>query len=105
MEESFEDIYDEDVEKIIGQLEDAGVMDWTGFDEIGDRMYTIDMEKLSVEFPELYEMMLADINDDLMHLYQVGLLNITYNEDLEPLFEISEEGRKFMEENGFGISD
>lgn len=105
MEEFFEDVYDEDTERIIGALEDAGIMDWTGFDETGDRVYKIDMAKLSVEFPELYDMMMDDMNQDLMHLYEVGLINITYNEDLEPMYEITEEGRKMMEENGFGLSD
>lgn len=47
------------------------------------------------------------INDDietaLMGLVERGLVNVTYNEDLEALFTISDEGKKVVESLGANL--
>ena len=38
-----------------------------------------------------------EVEAELMHLYKIGAIKVTYDENLEARFEITEEGHKAME--------
>ena len=94
---------DEEIEDAIDYLESVGAFDWVGMDEDGERILKPNMAIISEHYPELYDMLMSDLNDTLMDLYKMGLVSIEYDEKLTPMFEVSEEGKKYLNENGFGI--
>jgi hypothetical protein len=94
---------DDDIEDAIDYLEDVGAFEWVGMDGDGERIPKPNMELIYQHYPELYDMLMSDLENTLMDLYKVGLVNVDYDEDLTPRFEISEEGKQYLNENGFGI--
>lgn len=94
---------DDDIEDAIDYLEDVGAFEWVGMDEDGERILKPNMKIISEHYPELYDMLMSDLNETLMDLYKMGLVNIEYDENLTPMFEVSEEGKNYLNENGFGI--
>ena len=90
-------------EEFIGYLEDAGALEWVGMDKDGERILKPNMEILAEVYPEMYYDLLEDLNNTLMGLYEKGLVDIDYDEDLEARFKLSPEAMEFLEENGYGM--
>ena len=38
-----------------------------------------------------------ELTEALMHLFEIGAVNVTYDENLEARFQITEEGKQIME--------
>lgn len=95
----------EEEEAIMAYLEDVGAMEWVGMHDSGDRIMKPNLEKLKEFAPEIYEVMIDELNKDLMALYEKGLIEISYDSiTLEPTFIVSEEGIKAMEQLGFQLN-
>ena len=90
-------------EEFIGYLEDAGALEWVGMDKDGERILKPNMEVLAEVYPEMYYDLLEDLNETLMGLYDKGLVEIDYDEELEAKFKLSPEAVEFLEENGYGM--
>lgn len=88
-------------EEFIAYLEDAGALEWVGMDKNGERILKPNMEILHQVYPEMYYDLLDDLNDTLLALYEKGLVDIEYDEDLETRFTLSPEAIEFLEENGY----
>lgn len=99
------DDYDEIIDAIIADLEECGGLEWIVMDGEGERLFRFHLDIVKEVMPELYEVMMEDINDELMHLYSEGLVELEYTENLEPLFKISEKGRKYLMANGYDLGD
>lgn len=97
MEPDFED----DDDKIIAWLENEGALEWVGMDDNGERILSFNLDRLQVVSPEIYETFMEDMNENLKSLYENGLVEVEYDESLQPRFRISEEGKKLMREYGF----
>lgn len=96
----FEDFESE--EEIIGWLEDQGALTIEGVDESGEIVLRMIPEKMKQVFPELYYDMRKEIDMALWELYEMGYVRVSYDEDLNPSFSITEEGKKIMEKYGYG---
>lgn len=44
--------------------------------------------------------MLDEMNRELLDLYSLGFITIEYDQNLTPSFKITDEGKKYLEENG-----
>lgn len=86
---------------MIGYLEDQGAIIWDGVAENGEAVFRFDLDKLKVIMPELYKEVMADIDKDLMMLYEKGFVEMEYDEDLNATFRATEEGQKWMKRHGF----
>lgn len=104
-EEELSDYEKAILEGMVGELEDQGVFEWVGMDEDGDRILAPNLDRMQQVVPDMYQMMMEEISEMLKHLYELGYVEVSYDENLEPLFKISNEGRAFMRENGFEIGD
>jgi hypothetical protein len=93
-EEDYEDDY------LLEHYMSIGAIDVAGIDESGEFIMEI-TEKAKEVAPELWESHERHVNDSLMKLYDLGLMTVTYNEDLEAVFELTEEGKQKARE--FGI--
>jgi len=95
----------EEEDAVMAYLEEVGAMEWVGMDESGDRIMKPNFDKLKEFAPEIYEGIMEELNNDLMELYEIGLIEVSYDDNLDPMFSISPEGLKFMEEKGFSIEE
>jgi hypothetical protein len=75
----------------------GGAYDTGEFSEDGEPIYKFNMTILKELRPELYEVFMEELDADLLHLYELGLVDIDYNENLEATFSVSEKGREYME--------
>jgi hypothetical protein len=105
MEEEFSDYEKAIMDGMIDDLENIGAFEWVGMDETGDRVLAPNMELLKEVAPELYNMIAGDITESLHSLYEQGLVEIEYDEELIPTFKISEAGREVMKQQGFEIGE
>lgn len=92
-----EEYEDEETMKVIGYLEEQGAITWGGIDENGEALFYFNMEILREVMPELYDDIIADLDTDLLKLYEQGLVEVEYDEDLNASFRITEKGQKYFE--------
>lgn len=92
MEDDKDDMLDYYIE--IGAVEIAGVS------EDGEFIYAI--TPLAKELaPDLWEAHEKHVDESLLSLYDMGLVSVSYDENLEATLELTEEGKKKAKE--FGI--
>lgn len=97
------DKFEDDSEEFISMLENEGVLGWVGMAADGDRLMSFDMDKLKNTHPELHEVIIEDINNSIIDLYDKGLVEVEYDEDLKATFTISDEGKELLESLGFDL--
>jgi hypothetical protein len=90
---------------LIQYLMSQGALYWDGMTTEGEPSIKMNTEKLKEIAPEVYEAMMAEIEDSLMELYSVGLVDVIYDEDLSASFKISDEAYEELEKKGFYHTD
>ena len=91
------DFNKENDDEIIGWLEEQGAISWDGMADNGEALFKFNLEKVKEIMPDLYAEIMADIDEDLMSLYQDGLVEIEYDENLNVLFRPSEKTQKMID--------
>jgi hypothetical protein len=99
--EDFEYLSDEEADDFVERMIEAGILIEDGFDEDGELTYTYNFELMKILLPEMYEEIMNGINDNLIDLYEMGLIKIEYNEDLKAVFSATEEGMIFFKNQGY----
>jgi hypothetical protein len=87
---------DEEDSKIIQYLEENNALIWEGMDEDGEAIFRFNLEVLKEVMPELHKQIIEDIDEDLLTLYQEGLVELEYDEELNAKFKLSEKGQEVM---------
>jgi DNA-binding transcriptional ArsR family regulator len=90
---------DNDWKEKLGYYVDLGVVELEGLDENGEPIYSIN-EMAQELAPELWDAHMEHVDQALTALYEEGLLEVEYDEDLEPMFRISKEGYHRAKEYG-----
>jgi len=96
---------DEEHREIMEYLISEGAATLEGIDDDGEAIYQFDMEILEEVMPELHAVMQQDMDQILVDLYEKGLIEVSYDEDLNALMSISEQAKIVLEEAGFSIDD
>ena len=96
---------DEEHQAIMEYLVAEGAAILEGIDEDGEAIYQFDMEILEEVMPELYAVMQQDMDQVLIDLYEKGLIEVSYDEDLNAIMSISEQGKVALTEAGFEIDE
>ena len=99
--EDFEYLSEDEADDFVERMIEAGILVEDGFDEDGELTYTYNFELMKVLLPEMYDDIMAGINDNLISLYQMGYVKIEYNEDLKAVFSATEEGLTFFKDQGY----
>jgi hypothetical protein len=88
----------EDADRLAYYME-IGVVTLEGMDENGELIFAIseDAETLA---PELWQSHTEYVNRSLMELYEDGLVEIEYDENLEAIIHLSPEGQRIAKEKG-----
>ena len=79
---------------------EIGVISLEGMDEDGEMIFSINEELAKVVAPELWKSHTEYIDRSLVELFQAGLVNIEYDENLEAHIHISPEGEQAAKEKG-----
>ena len=96
---------DEEHREIMEYLISEGAAIFDGIDEDGEPIYMFDMEILEEVMPELHAVMQQDMDDVLVDLYQKGLIDVSYDENLNAIMSVSEQGKVALAEAGFDLDD
>jgi DNA-binding PadR family transcriptional regulator len=95
MEEDFEFNSDDKLEYYIS----IGAIELAGVDNTGEFIYKI-TEAASEVAPELWDAHEEYVDKSLMDLYEKGLVNVSYDENLEATLELTEEGKEIAKQMG-----
>ena len=78
---------------------EIGAIELAGMDESGEMVFTINdsAEELA---PELWQAHMDYIDKNLIELYEAGYLKVDYDDNLEAMISLSEEGFKIAKEKG-----
>jgi len=76
-----------------------GAVEIAGIDEGGEFIYAITPSAKELA-PDLWEAHENHVNESLMSLYDMGLVSVSYNEDLEATIELTDDGKKKAKELG-----
>lgn len=90
--------HEDDEEFFLEKLIELGIAELSGMTAQGEITYLFDMVKMKDKFPELYAVMMEETEEALMELYGKGLVDVEYDENLEPMFSISEETREILKD-------
>jgi len=96
---------DEEHREIMEYLVSEGAAILEGLDEDGEPVYMFDMEVLEEVMPDLHAVMQEDMDQVLVDLYQKGLIEVSYDESLNAIMNISEQGKVALIEAGFDLND
>jgi len=94
----YEEEYDEDDMKLAYYLE-IGAVTVEGVDESGEMIFAISDSAKELA-PELWEAHIEYIDSAMVKLYEEGLLEVEYDENLEATLHLSPEGHKIAKEMG-----
>jgi hypothetical protein len=96
---------DEEHREIMEYLISEGAAILDGIDEDGEPIYRFDMDVLEEVMPELHAAMQEDMDQVLVDLFQKGLIEVSYDENLNALMSISEQAKIALTEAGFDLDD
>lgn len=86
-------------DKRIAYYLEIGAISFEGVDENGEIIYAISEDAKELA-PDLWQSHVDYVDKSLMELYEQGLVEIEYNENLEATLHISPEGQKIAREKG-----
>jgi hypothetical protein len=86
----------DDEDAFVDYLIEMCILQEEGFDEDGEVTYTYNFEVMKEVMPELYEEIMYGVNDNLMSLYELNLVKIEYDENLNAHFSATPEGMEFF---------
>ena len=78
---------------------EIGAVSFEGVDENGEIIYSISDSAKELA-PELWQSHTNYVDKSLMELYEQGLVEVEYNENLEATLHITPEGQKVAREKG-----
>jgi len=90
---------EEDNDHKLGYYLAIGAVSLEGMDENGEMIYSIS-ENAKELAPELWQSHLDYVDKSLLELYEAGLVEIEYDENLQATIHISPEGKKIAREKG-----
>mgnify|MGYP000152143762 CR=1 FL=1 len=76
-----------------------GAVSLEGMDESGEMIYSIS-ENAKELAPELWQSHLDYVDKSILELYELGLVEIEYDENLQATVHMSPEGKKIAKEKG-----
>lgn len=94
---------EEEIAKLQKYLIDVGALELHGMTEDGDITFKMNMEVLKEALPPLYEQIMQDIDKTMLDLYQEGLVEVSYDENLDASFGVSDEAYNKLREKGYEL--
>lgn len=83
-------------EDFFQHLVETGALKPVDKNESGEVLFVFDIEILKTVSPEFYNALQDELDEDLKKLYDLGFVNVSYNENLEATFQITQKGKDFL---------
>jgi len=93
-------VEDEDALKQIQYYIDIGAIRLAGYNEEGEAIFELSEAVTKDLAPELWEAHTEYIDSNLAELFQNGLMNVEYDENLQATMHFTEEGYEIAKEKG-----
>jgi hypothetical protein len=90
---------EEDNDHKLAYYLEIGAVSLEGMDENGEMIYSIS-ENAKDLAPELWQSHLDYVDKSILELYELGLVEIEYDENLQATIHMSPEGKKIAREKG-----
>jgi len=100
-----DDFMFESEEEMMDYLSSHGALELHGMTQDGEITYKFNFEILKEVLPQLHELMMSDMEEEIMELYNKGYVEMEYDENLNARFRLTEAGIKYLEENGMGFPE
>jgi hypothetical protein len=94
----YEDEEDDADAKLAYYLE-IGAVSLEGVDESGEMIFSITEDAKDLA-PELWQAHIDYVDESLMELYEMGLVEVEYDENLEATLHLTEQGREIAKLKG-----
>jgi hypothetical protein len=91
-----EDYYNEKINYYI----EIGAIRISGIDPNGEYIFELDEDITKALAPELWESHMEYVDESLLELYEDGLIDVEYDENLEATIILSSEGFEIAKERG-----
>ena len=104
-DEFFDGMTDEETEFVIQYLVDHGAAEWDGMDQYGERMFKFNMDVLAKVMPDLWQQIMNDVDQTLLDLFNAGLANVEYDENLEATISLTEDGEEALKALGIDFPE
>lgn len=89
---------EEDFNELMKYLEEVGAVVRMSESEDSDNpLYKFNLDILREHVPDMYDLLMEELDNELLELYKKGLVDIEYDENLNAQFSISEKGKIFAE--------
>ena len=79
---------------------EIGAIRLAGYNEDGEAVFALDEETTKELAPELWQAHMEYVDDNLIKLFEDGLLDIEYDENLDATMHFSKEGYDIAVEKG-----
>jgi len=95
---------DEEIDQVIGELVAAGALEIDGMyhDEL---TYRVNLNVMEEVFPEFFKIHMEEVDETILSLYEKGLVDVEYDENLVARFSLTEKGEKFTDQLIMGHID
>ena len=91
---------DEEALEQIQYYIDIGAIRLAGYNEDGEAVFELNEEFTKEHAPELWDAHMAYVDENLIELFQDGLMEIEYDENLEAIMHFTKEGFEIAKEKG-----
>lgn len=92
-----------DEEEALEQIQyylEIGAIRLAGYNEEGEAVFALDEDVTKELAPELWEAHMEYVDSNLLQLFEDGLMNIEYDENLDATMHFSKEGYNIAVEKG-----
>jgi hypothetical protein len=81
----------DEIDALIAELVDAGALLIDGM-LLDEFTYRFDMKILKEKYPDIYDIIMEDIDDTMLELLDREYISVEYDENLEARFSLTEKG-------------
>jgi len=95
---------DEEIDQVIGELVAAGALEIDGMyhDEL---TYRVNLNVMEEVFPEFFKIHMEEVDENILSIYEKGLVDVEYDENLVARFSLTEKGEKVTDQLIMGHID
>ena len=95
---------DEEISRVIDELVAAGALEIDGMyhDEL---TYRVNLNVMEEVFPEFFKIHMEEVDQTILSLYEKGLVDVEYDENLVARFSLTEKGEKVTDQLIMGHID
>jgi hypothetical protein len=92
-------LFEEDDSALFKHYVEIGAIDFVGVEKNGEAIYKVNEIAKDIA-PELWKAHTEYIDDAMLKLFESGFLDVSYDENLEATFSLSQEGEEMAKELG-----